>query len=669
MPLPEQPSTALQVYNQHSEQHSYQPLYESLYQQPPTYEQPVYSDSTTQSPRIGAPDAWWKTKSVWAIAGGGLAALGVVIAVAATRGGAIRTTVKDSMVRVTTPTGTGAGFFIAGPDGFAYVATANHVVDRGERVLVERDVGEDKQSFVEAYPETEIVAADPDADLAIIRIKNVDASRFPMLALAPQPTKDEKILSYGYPGSSLASKAGLVSKDGKVLSLVSFPAYDERYQRVLRDNAVDGLLISTDIEPGMSGGPTLNDAGDVVGVNVTRDRAHVGQNGAVSVTALRTLLATVKPASEKPQPTTDEVGKLLERIQSDYLLLPIDERKKVRETEFVNAGDLPALRQLVGEVRREERNTDTSFIAKYRLSGQAALGIFFARMPGKLLETYRAPSTTGPLATCELANRRLTSLFGDLSSADKPLEPKGKTAASCDELAVRPLAWDLVAATLQWEGKERRYTVSKLDKLDEDGKLYRAQVRIAGTSNLIELFLGVDQGAVRLRLFDPMGSLYAIKSPRNVPSSALQGTWSMKRPRVTDAINKDAEIESNAVVSISINDSKVSIRYVINERYFGAGNRARAFRCNGKRTIETGVLQSFSGTLENGVVVAFPDKEAEPIGVDATYCLASHRTDRIVAVKLAGDQLSLYGTDGNAYPEAVQLTRDSDVAMPAPAAP
>ena len=41
-----------------------------------------------------------------------------------------------------------------------------------------------------------------------------------------------------------------------MLSLVSFPAYDERYARVLRENAVDGLLISTDIEPGMSGGPT-----------------------------------------------------------------------------------------------------------------------------------------------------------------------------------------------------------------------------------------------------------------------------------------------------------------------------------------------------------------------------------------------------------------------------
>jgi Trypsin-like peptidase domain len=667
MTMPPPPPMALQLY--HSEPQPYDSAY-----QPPIYEQPAYEshydqpDLTSQTPRLASPDAWWKQRRVWAIAGGGLALVTVIIAVAATRGGP-SLAAKDAMVRVTTPSGTGAGFFIAGPDGYAYVATANHVVDRGERILVERDVGEDKQSFVEAYPETEIVAADPDADLAIIRIKNVDAGRFPMMALAKQPTKDERILSYGYPGSSLASKTGLVSKDGKVLSLVSFPAYDERYQRILRDNAVDGLLISTDIEPGMSGGPTTNDAGEVVGVNVTKDRAHVGQNGAVSVVALRALLAKVKPASDRPQPSNDDVVKMLDRIQSDYLLLPLDERKKVRETEFVNAGDLPALRLLVGEVRREERNTDTSFIAKYRLSGQAALGMFFARMPGKLLETYRAPSTTIPLNACELANRRLTSFLGDLSTADKRIEPPKTKQASCDELAVRPLAWDLVAATLQWEGKEQRYTVTKIDKLDEDGKLYRAQVRIQGTSNLIELFLGMDQGAVRLKLFDPTNNLYAIKSPRNVPTSALQGTWSMRRPRVTDAINKNAEIESTETVSLSINDGKASIRYVVSEHYFGAGNRAQVFKCNGKKTIETGMLQSFSGTLENGVVVALPDKDAEPLGPDAAYCISSHRADRIIAVKLAGDQLLVYRTDGNAYPEAVQLTRDKDVAVPASTTP
>ncbi len=650
----------------HAHAQHQQPLLPAPAAAPPQQQQQL---APTQHPAIVAPPSGGNRKKQLAIAGGVLGVLGVGLAVGmATMGNDESGATKDAIVRVTTPTGAGTGFLIQGPDRYAYVATANHVVDRGERVLIERDVGADGHTYVEAFPETEVVATDADADLAIIRIKNVDASRFARLPLASKPSKDEKILSYGYPGSSLTVKPGLVSKDGKVLSLVSFPAYDDRYERILRENVVDGLLISTDIEQGMSGGPTINGSGQVVGINVTKDRAHVGQNGAVSVVALRELIGKVKPAASRLEPKAEDVVKLLEKIQTEYLLLPIDERSKVRETDFVNPGDLPNLRELVGEVRREERNTDTSFIAKYQLSGQAALGMFFARLPGKLLETYRAPSTVTPLLACELSNQRLTSFLGDLRpTADKPQ----LNLNTCDELAVRPLAWDLVAATLQWDGKEKSYSVTKLERMDEDGKVYRASLRISGAPNLVELWLGVDQNHVRLKLFDSVNNLYAIKSARSIPASTFQGTWSVKRPRVTDTLNKDAEVESSDTVSISITDDrKVSIRAVTSEKYFGAASsRGGAFRCSGKRTIDTGLVQSFTGTLENGVILAFPDKAAEEIGSDAGYCKPSHKADRIVTIKLEGEQLTFYRTDGNAYPETVQLRKESSTPAPAPAAP
>jgi len=586
-----------------------------------------------------------------------LAAGGVALGVAL-RHSAPESGVKEALVRVTTPVGAGTGFLIDGPDEYAYVATANHLVDRGERVLVERDVNvSTKRTYVEAYPETEIVASDADADLAIIRIKNVDAGRFHRLALAKEPVKDAKIFSFGYPGSSLAKHAGLVSKDGKILSLVMFPAYDERYARVLRENAVDGLLVSTDIEPGFSGGPTVNEAGQVVGVNVTKDRAHVGQNGAVSVLALRNLLAKVKPASERAEPKAADVVALLKRVQSEYLLLPIEERSRVRETEFLAAADLPALRQFVNEIRREERNTDNAFISKLHLSGQAALGMYFARLPGNLLETYRAPATRTAISTCALANQRLTSFLGDLDASvgkrrNQPL------ADTCDELGVRPLAWDLAAATLQWDGKEKDYTVTKIDRMDDDGRVYRASVRISGAANLIEVWIGVEQGQPRLKLFDTAENLYAIDSPRTVSSSVLQGTWGMKRPRVTDAVDKEAEVESEETLSISIGEEhKVSILYTTTQHYFMAGKKTTVFRCNGKRTMESGLAQSFTGTLENGVVIGVPEKPAETVGADGEACGARRHADQIVAVKLVGDQLYLYHTDGSSYPETAQLTK------------
>ncbi|MEP6861802.1 MAG: serine protease [Deltaproteobacteria bacterium] len=591
---------------------------------------------------------WPYAAGVAALALGGIAVLGL-------RGGK-EAHVESAMVRVSTPTGTGAGFMIDGPDSDVYVATANHVVDRGERVLVERDVEiTDKRHYVEAYPETEIVAADPDADLAIIRIKNVDASRFHRLKLAKEPQKDARISSYGYPGSSLVKHAGLMSKDGKVLSLVMFPAYDERYARIVRENAVDGLLISTDIEPGFSGGPTTNEAGEVVGVNVTKDHAHIGQNGAISVVALRALLDKVKPASAHTDPKPEDIVALLNRVQTEYLLLPVEERGRVRESEFLSAGDLPTLRSFVGEIRREERNADTAFLPKQHLSGQAALGMYFARLPGKLLETYRAPSVAEPLAACDASNRRLAGFLGEL---DHDQQHALASVTACDELAMRPLAWDLAAATLQWDGHEKQYTVTKLDRMDDEGNTFRASVRITGAASLIELWIGMDRGTPRLKLFDPTGNLYAIASPRNVSTSALQGTWVMKRPRVTDAIDKDAEVEGEETLAISIGDEhKVSIRHVLTQKFFQVGKKSSAFACSRKATIETGVVQSFSGLLENGVVTALPEKELEPTGADAGSCVSNHRADRIVAVKLTGDQLTLYRTDGVGFPETVQFTK------------
>src|ERR1700722_6908741 len=45
-----------------------------------------------------------------------------------------------SVVRVVLTHQAGTGFFVAGPDSQAYIVTANHVVDTGEPILVERTV-------------------------------------------------------------------------------------------------------------------------------------------------------------------------------------------------------------------------------------------------------------------------------------------------------------------------------------------------------------------------------------------------------------------------------------------------------------------------------------------------------------------------------------------------
>ncbi|HEY8089545.1 MAG TPA: serine protease, partial [Polyangiaceae bacterium] len=212
---------------------------------------------------------------VWALLGVGLfvgVALTVGLVAMVKRGGAHGSGPARSVVRVVLASQSGTGFFVTGPDSEAYVVTAHHVIDSGEPILVERTVdGSSGSQWTEAYPDTEVVAFDADADLAVIRLKGVRGDHFTPLALARAPVADEAILSYGYPASSLATKSGMVSKPGKVLSLVKFPVVDRRTGEVVRNEAVDGLLVSSEIEPGFSGGPTCNDRGEVVGVNVTKD--------------------------------------------------------------------------------------------------------------------------------------------------------------------------------------------------------------------------------------------------------------------------------------------------------------------------------------------------------------------------------------------------------------
>ena len=80
-----------------------------------------------------------------------------------------------------------------GPDSPAYVVTAQHVVDSGEPILVERTVdGPGGSHWTEAYPDAEVVAFDADADLAVIRLNGVSADHFtplPLAAAARRPTR------------------------------------------------------------------------------------------------------------------------------------------------------------------------------------------------------------------------------------------------------------------------------------------------------------------------------------------------------------------------------------------------------------------------------------------------------------------------------------------------
>jgi serine protease Do len=176
------------------------------------------------------------------------------------------------------PVGSLGSGFVVHPDG--YIVTNNHVIDRARQINVELVDG---RKF-----EAELISADPEADLAILKI-NADK---PLQTLQLGDSSDlmigEPVIAVGNPlGYSHSVSTGIVSaihrdlksSDGKTML---------------------GDLIQTDaaINPGNSGGPLLNAYGQVIGINtaIRGDAQNIGF--AIGINRLRDLIPELMNPSQ-----------------------------------------------------------------------------------------------------------------------------------------------------------------------------------------------------------------------------------------------------------------------------------------------------------------------------------------------------------------------------------
>ncbi len=150
--------------------------------------------------------------------------------------------------------GLGSGFVL---NGRGEIATNAHVVTQGEGKATKRA----RQVFVEFADgnqvEAKIVGADPNADIALLRI---DPSG---LDLHPLPLAQDEEIAVGSPVVALGSPFG----ERQSLSVGVVSATDRSIASLTNFQISGALQTDAAINPGNSGGPLLNADGEVIGVN------------------------------------------------------------------------------------------------------------------------------------------------------------------------------------------------------------------------------------------------------------------------------------------------------------------------------------------------------------------------------------------------------------------
>ncbi len=184
----------------------------------------------------------------------------------------------------------GSGF-VVDPSGL--IATSLHVVEDATELVV---VLADGRTFVRV----EVVAFDETNDLVVLAIA---ASGLPALRLAGQPiAAGERVVAIGHPqGLENTVSDGLVGAVRKDVT------------------GADVLQITAPISPGSSGGPVLDEHGEVVGVAASTHRIGQNLNFASPVHHLVPLIAARerRPLSALP---SRFASRLFARCEADDLV-------------------------------------------------------------------------------------------------------------------------------------------------------------------------------------------------------------------------------------------------------------------------------------------------------------------------------------------------------------
>jgi S1-C subfamily serine protease len=203
--------------------------------------------------------------------------------------------------------GTGTGFVL---DQEGHIVTNNHVVEGAERIAVNLVDG--------TTAEAELVGADADSDLAVIRVD------LPADGLRPVELGDSTSLRVGQRAIAIGNPFGL--EQTMTTGIVS------ALGRVLRQDSGFSLpqLVQTDaaINPGNSGGPLLDSDGRVIGVTTliySESGTSSGVGFAVPVETVKRVVPALIETGAYADPWLGIEGTSLSPTLAEELGLAVEE--------------------------------------------------------------------------------------------------------------------------------------------------------------------------------------------------------------------------------------------------------------------------------------------------------------------------------------------------------
>jgi serine protease Do len=180
--------------------------------------------------------------------------------------------VSQAVVKVSSPAGTGSGFFI---NEEGYLITNYHVIERETKIEVTM-FAKAKNGFEKRrFKKVKIEAMNPFVDLALLKVEDLGDEKavFAYLGDVERVNIGEQVFAVGNPlGLERTVTDGVVST---------------------KNRAFEGLVYiqtNTDINPGNSGGPLFNLAGEVIGVTNMGYVFYGGLGFAVPVNYVRHFL-------------------------------------------------------------------------------------------------------------------------------------------------------------------------------------------------------------------------------------------------------------------------------------------------------------------------------------------------------------------------------------------